>query len=102
MLNENNMNEKNILSHQLMWRIVRWNYNRYPEESLTEECFIKIFGGCFGKHFYSKWVHTYEFDFMKMVGYFGTSTDNGQKFCDMVMETVEQYEQRQQIWKQKN
>jgi hypothetical protein len=95
------MNEKNILSHQLMWRIVLWDYNRYQDESLTEELFILYYGKCDGSHFYSKWKH-YNFNFMKMVGYFGTSTGNGQKFCDMVMETVEQYEQRQQIWKQKN
>jgi hypothetical protein len=97
------MNEQNILNHQLLWRIVLWEYNRYSEEALTEELFIRYYGKYDGSHFYSKWVYTYEFNFMKMVGYFGSSTGNGQKFCDMVMEQVEKYEQRvKQIWKQKN
>jgi len=36
---------------------------------------------------------------MKMVGYFGSSTDNGQKFCDMVYEQMVKYEQRiKKVW----
>ncbi|KAA6302819.1 MAG: hypothetical protein EZS26_000989 [Candidatus Ordinivivax streblomastigis] len=96
------MNEQNILNHQLLWRIVLWEYNRYQEESLTEESFIQYYGGCFGSHFYSKWRY-YDYNFMKMIGYFGGSTENGQKFCDMVMEQVIKYEQRkEQVWKQMN
>jgi hypothetical protein len=96
------MNEQNILNHQLMWRIVLWEYNRYAEEALTEELFIRYYGKCDGSHFYSKWKY-YDCHFMKLIGYFGSSTENGQKFCDMVMEQVIKYEQRkEQVWKQMN
>ncbi|MDR3266002.1 MAG: hypothetical protein LBT24_00315 [Tannerella sp.] len=87
------MNEHDNISHTLMWRIVLWEYNRNMDETLMEELFIRYFGKCFGSHFYSKWKY-YDCSFMKMVGYFGTSTENGQKFCDMVLEQITKYEQR--------
>jgi hypothetical protein len=94
-------NEQNTISHELLWRIVLWEYNRGMDESLTEDLFIRRFGKCDGSHFYSKWKH-YDYSFMKMIGYFGSSRDNGQKFCDMVAEQINKYEQRMKIWEQKN
>jgi hypothetical protein len=93
------MKEQSELKHELIWRIVLWEYNRDMDETLTEELFIRYFGKCDGSHFYSKWKY-YDYSFMKMTGYFGISAGNGQKFCDMVMEQVIKYEQRQkQTWK---
>jgi hypothetical protein len=92
-------NEQNLISHALLWRIVLWEYNRGIDERLTEELFIRYFGQCDGSHFYSKWKH-YDYNFMKMIGYFGSSTDNGQKFCNMVAEQINQYEKRINAWKQ--
>jgi hypothetical protein len=93
------MNEQNPISHTLMWRIVLWEYNRNMDETLTEELFIRYFGQCDGSHFYSKWKY-YDCNFMKMAGYFGSSTGNGQKFCDMVLEQMIKYEQRiKNTWK---
>jgi hypothetical protein len=85
----------NELNHQLLWRIGMWQYNRCQEESLTEELLIRYYGKAFGSHFYSKWLQTYKYDFMNMITYFGHDIENGQKFCDMVMEQVKQYEQRE-------
>jgi hypothetical protein len=91
--------DQDTISHTLMWRIVLWEHNRDMNETLTEEVFIRHFGKCDGSHFYSKWKY-YDCNFMKMVGYFGISTTNGQKFCDMVMEQMKKYEQRQkEVWK---
>jgi hypothetical protein len=91
-----NMNKENPLRHELIWRIALWEHNRNMDETLTEELFIRYYGGCFGSHFHSKWKH-YDCNFMKMAGYFGNSTENGQKFCDMVMEQMFKYEQREKV-----
>jgi hypothetical protein len=88
------MNEQTELNHCLLCRIARWQYNRYSEESLTQEVFIKYFGGNFGTHFYSKWVDTYKFNLLEMAAYFGHDIENGQKFCDMLMEQIIKYEKR--------
>jgi len=88
----------NPINQTLMWRIVLWEYNRSMDETLTEELFCRYYGTCFGSHFYSKWRY-YDCNFMKMVGYFGNSRENGQIFCDMVYEQMSKYEQRQnKVW----
>jgi hypothetical protein len=67
------------------------------EESLSEELFIRYYGRNFGAHFYSKWVHSCKFNLLEMITYFGWDRENGQKFCDMVMEQVVKYEKRDKI-----
>jgi hypothetical protein len=72
-----------------------WKYNCCIEESLTEEVFIEYFGGNDGRHFYSKWKYTLKFDFMGMIGYFRSNGNDGQIFCNMVMEQINKYEDRE-------
>ena len=83
------------LDYKMLLRVVMWKYNCCIDESLTEELFIKYFGGCDGRHFYSKWRYTIKFDFMEMIGYFRSNGNKGQIFCNMVMEQINKYENRE-------
>lgn len=48
-----------------------------------------------GEHYYNKFVHEFNGNILKMVGYFRGSEKNGQVFCDMITERIEKYEQRE-------
>ena len=48
-------NNHSELSADLLYRIGAWDYNRHPEESLTQELFNEYFGSVMGTHYYSKW-----------------------------------------------
>ncbi len=78
---------------RLLCRILKWHYNFCPDEALTQEDFRKAYGAGFGDHFYARWRNL-DMDIMKMLGYFGCSYDNGQRFLGIVMKKVFRYEQR--------
>lgn len=45
-------------------------------------------------HYYNKFVHEFDGNILKMVGYFRGSEKEGQVFCDMITERIEKYEKR--------
>lgn len=47
-----------------------------------------------GEHYYNKFVHEFNGNILKMIGYFRGSEKEGQVFCDMITECIEKYEQR--------
>lgn len=47
-----------------------------------------------GEHYYNKFVHEFDGNILKMVGYFRGSEKEGQVFCDMITERIEKYEKR--------
>lgn len=81
-------------------RVLAWDYNFAPDEALSEELFIRHFGGVMGRHYYEKWSRIYDHDLRRMLAYFGYDLHEGQRFCDMIAEQVRKYEQRQKQEKQ--
>ena len=63
---------------------------------LKEKGFIvyKKGGKVMGEHYYNKFVHEFDGNILKMVGYFRGSEKEGQVFCDMITERIEKYEKR--------
>lgn len=51
-------------------------------------------GKVMGEHYYNKFVHEFNGNIMKMIGYFRGSEKEGQVFCDMITERIEKYEKR--------
>lgn len=51
-------------------------------------------GRVMGEHYYNKFVHEFDGNILKMVGYFRGSEKEGQVFCDMITERIEKYEKR--------
>ena len=85
---------KITIDHNYLLRIAYYNSSHYPQEALTEELFNETYGSVMGKHDFEKWQHTYKFDILKMVVYFGRDTTEGQKFADMLAGQIEKYEKR--------
>lgn len=83
------------IDYEKIHRVLTWDYNFAPDEALTEELFIRHFGGVMGRHYYGKWAHVYDHDLRRMLAYFGNDLCEGQRFCDMITEQVCKYEQRQ-------
>lgn len=83
------------IDYEKICRVLAWDYNFAPDEALTEELFIRYFGGVMGRHYYEKWSLIYGYDLRLMLAYFGNNLREGQRFCDMVAEQVAKYEQRQ-------
>lgn len=83
------------LNFETLFRIVRWDYNRcFKDESLDKDLFIEKYGKVMGEHYYNKFVHEFDGNILKMVGYFRGSEKEGQVFCDMITERIEKYEKR--------
>lgn len=88
------INEKR-LNFETLFRIVRWDYNRcFKDESLDKDLFVEKYGRVMGEHYYNKFVHEFDGNILKMVGYFRGSEKEGQVFCDMITERIEKYEKR--------
>lgn len=84
------------LNFETLFRIVRWDYNRcFKDESLDKNLFMEKYGKVMGEHYYNKFVHEFNGNIMKMIGYFRGSEKEGQVFCDMITERIEKYEQRE-------
>lgn len=78
-----------------LFRIVRWDYNRcFKDESLDKDLFMGKYGKVMGEHYYNKFIHEFDGNILKMIGYFRGSEKEGQVFCDMITERIEKYEKR--------
>lgn len=83
------------LNFETLFRIVRWDYNRcFKDESLDKDLFVEKYGKVMGEHYYNKFVHEFDGNILKMIGYFRGSEKEGQVFCDMITERIEKYEKR--------
>lgn len=83
------------LNFETLFRVVRWDYNRcFKDESLDKNLFMEKYGKVMGEHYYNKFVHEFNGNILKMIGYFRGSEKEGQVFCDMITECIEKYEQR--------
>lgn len=82
---------------ETLFRIVRWDYNRcFKDESLDKDLFMGKYGRVMGgEHYYSKFIHEFDGNILKMIGYFRGSEKEGRIFCDMIAERIEKYEQRE-------
>lgn len=71
------------------------DYNRcFKDESLDKDLFMGKYGKVMGEHYYNKFVHEFNGNILKMIGYFRGSEKEGQVFCDMITERIEKYEKR--------
>lgn len=68
--------------------------NNCKDESLDKDLFVEKYGRVMGEHYYNKFVHEFDGNILKMVGYFRGSEKEGQVFCDMITERIEKYEKR--------
>lgn len=102
-LQDDDANKEHLLSgswrvieidYGIICRVLNWKYNFAQSERLTEELFIRYFGGVMGRHYYAKWNAEYQHDLYKMLSYFGTSPADGQLFCDMIAEQMNNFEKR--------
>jgi hypothetical protein len=83
------------LDFETLLRVVIWDYNRcFKDESLDKDLFIEKYGKVMGEHYYNKFVHEFNGNILKMIGYFRGSEKDGQVFCDMIIERIEKYEKR--------
>lgn len=83
------------LDFETLLRVVIWDYNRcFKDESLDKGLFIEKYGKVMGEHYYNKFVHEFNGNILKMIGYFRGSEKEGQIFCDMITERIEKYEKR--------
>lgn len=77
------------LDFETLLRVVIWDYNRcFKDESLDKDLFIEKYGKVMGEHYYNKFVHEFNGNILKMVGYFRGSEKEGQVFCDMITECI--------------
>ena len=84
------------LNFETLLRVVRWDYDRcFKGESLDKDLFMEKYGKVMGEHYYNKFVHEFNGNILKMVGYFRGSKKEGQVFCDMITERIEKDEQRE-------
>lgn len=87
--------ERKRVDFETLLRVVIWDYNRcFKDESLDKDLFIEKYGKVMGEHYYNKFVHEFNGNILKMVGYFRGSEKEGQIFCDMITERIEKYEKR--------
>lgn len=70
------------------------NNRCFKDESLDKDLFVEKYGRVMGEHYYNKFVHEFDGNILKMVGYFRGSEKEGQAFCDMITERIEKYEKR--------
>lgn len=91
----NKIQDMERLNFETLFRVVRWDYNRcFKDESLDKDLFMEKYGKVMGEHYYNKFVHEFNGNILKMIGYFRGSEKEGQVFCDMITECIEKYEQR--------
>lgn len=80
------------LPYNLMSRILMWWNNGCHAEELDCELFVSYFGREAGEAYYDRWISHYKKNLLDMFGCFVSDHEAGQKFCNMVMAQVEQYE----------
>lgn len=87
------------LNFETLFRIVRWDYNRcFKDESLDKDLFMGKYGKVMGEHYYNKFIHEFDGNILKMIGYFRGSEKEGQVFCDMITERIEKYKKARRMW----
>lgn len=79
------------LPYELIKRLVMWRNNCFTPSDFPLQLFITYFGEKAGKDYHSKWIDR-KGDLLDMFGCFVSAPEDGQTFCNMVMEQVEQYE----------
>lgn len=68
------------LDFETLFRIVRWDYNRcFKNESLDKDLFVEKYGRVMGEHYYNKFIHEFDGNILKMIGYFRGSEKEGEK-----------------------
>lgn len=77
--------------YELIYRIIRWWTNHYNISDFNRNLFIQHFGEISGNDYYDQWIGCGE-DLMKMFGRFVGNREDGQTFCNMIMEQVERSE----------
>ncbi len=82
------------LNQNYLARVCLWVNNYGDGEGLTRELFAETYGKVMGDHYAIKWESEYRHNIMAMVNYFGLGSEDGQKFCDMIMKQMAKYEQR--------
>lgn len=84
------------LKYNILARMVMWFNNFGEDEGLSKELFCEVYGSVMGEHYYTKWQSTYQRDVLKMVGYFGLNSADGEKFIAMIESQILKYERRVQ------
>ena len=80
------------LRHDILYRLLKWIYSQSKEFFISIDFFKEVFGSNLGSHYFDKWEHTYKRDIKSMIWYFGTDSENGQKFLSMLQTEMEKYE----------
>lgn len=83
------------LPYELIYRLVMWRNNHFTPSDFTLELFIKNFGEMAGNEYYLKWLDQ-KGDLLDMFGCFVSDPEDGQTFCNMVMEQIEKYEKQEE------
>ena len=81
------------LSANLLARLYLWVNNYGMGEGITRELLHAEFGSRMGEHYYEKWEF-YRHDILRMMGYFGAMSNEGQQFCRVILSQLERYERR--------
>ena len=81
-------------NYNLLARLVLWFNNYGEDERLDKELFSKTYGSVMGDHYYTKWQSTYQRNILKMIGYFGIDSTDGEKFILMIESQMRKYERR--------
>lgn len=79
------------LPYNLMSRILMWWNNHYTPGSFSQELFARHFGKEAGVEYHQQWLGCKD-NLLDMFGRFVGDHNAGQKFCNMVMAEVEEYE----------
>lgn len=82
------------LSFKLISRIIRWWNDGHKAEEFNCALFARYFGKESGPEYYNRWVGHCKENLLDMFGTFLSDNEDGQKFCDMIMEQVVKYESR--------
>lgn len=88
------------LDYNVIGNLALWEYNQNSEEGLSLMLFQQYFGKNMGKHLYYKWLYPAQKNIFWMMRYFKFEPDQGQIFCNMLMQQVKLYKKRQHGTKQ--
>lgn len=83
------------LDFHLISRLVMWWNNSYSKKLFNYDLFIRYFGETAGTEYYVEWLDRKE-NLIDMFGCFVSEHEDGQIFCNMLMEQIEEYEKEEQ------
>ncbi|WP_195594667.1 hypothetical protein [Bacteroides fragilis] len=87
------------LEYNTIYPLIMWWNNHYTSEDLNLEHFITFFGKEMGTLYYAKWIGC-KHNLIDAFGIFTGKQEDGQIFCNMLMQQVEQYQKKQHGEKQ--